>query len=48
MRLLLRSHGPAQALVWLTLAVPLFVSVAGLAIEGGVLLVEGRAIAVRR
>jgi uncharacterized membrane protein len=32
----------AQALVWLTLAVPLFVSVAGLAIDGGVLLDERR------
>jgi Flp pilus assembly protein TadG len=42
MRLLLRSRGSAQALVWLTLAVPLFVSVAGLAIDGGVLLEERR------
>jgi uncharacterized membrane protein len=32
----------AQALLWLTLAVPLFVSVAGLAVDGGVLLEERR------
>lgn len=32
----------AQALVWLTLAVPLCVSVAGLAIDGGILLEERR------
>jgi uncharacterized membrane protein len=32
----------AQALVWLTLALPLFVSLAGLAIDGGVLLDERR------
>jgi Flp pilus assembly protein TadG len=32
----------AQALLWLTLAMPLFVSVAGLAIDGGVLLDERR------
>src|SRR5215470_3459035 len=29
---------PAQALVWLTVAIPLFITVAGLAIDGGVLL----------
>ncbi len=39
---LLRSRHTAQALVWLTVAVPLFVSVAGLAIDGGVLLEERR------
>jgi len=32
----------AQALVWLTLSVPLFVSTAGLAIDGGVLLTSRR------
>jgi putative Flp pilus-assembly TadE/G-like protein len=32
----------AQALVWLILALPLFVSVAGLAIDGGVLLASRR------
>jgi uncharacterized membrane protein len=37
-----RSRDSAQALIWLTLAVPLFVSVAGLAIDGGVLLEERR------
>lgn len=31
-----------QALVWLTLALPLFVSIAGLAIDGGVLLASRR------
>lgn len=31
-------RSPAQALLWLTLAIPLFVSVAGLAIDGGLLL----------
>ena len=33
-----RGQQPAQALVWLAVAVPLFVSMAGLAIDGGVLL----------
>jgi Flp pilus assembly protein TadG len=32
----------AQALVWLTLALPLFLSIAGLAIDGGVLLASRR------
>ncbi len=32
----------AQALVWLTLSLPLFVSIAGLAIDGGVLLASRR------
>jgi len=39
---LFSCRGRAQALVWLTLAMPLFVSVAGLAIDGGVLLDERR------
>ncbi|HEY1298207.1 MAG TPA: pilus assembly protein TadG-related protein [Chloroflexota bacterium] len=38
----LTSRGRAQALVWLTLAIPLFVSIAGLAIDGGLLLDERR------
>src|SRR5439155_24331327 len=39
----LMRHGfAAQALVWLTLALPLFVSIAGLAIDGGVLLASRR------
>src|SRR5262249_30723304 len=42
MRTLLLLRCGAQALVWLTLAVPLFVSVAGLAVDGGVLLEERR------
>jgi Flp pilus assembly protein TadG len=37
-----RWRATAQALIWLTVAVPLFVSVAGLAIDGGVLLEERR------
>jgi hypothetical protein len=32
------SRSAAQAVLWLTLAVPLFVSIGGLAIDGGVLL----------
>jgi Putative Flp pilus-assembly TadE/G-like len=32
----------AQALIWLTLMVPVFVSIAGLAIDGGVLLMSRR------
>ena len=32
----------AQALVWFTLALPLFISIAGLAIDGGVLLASRR------
>src|ERR1700730_7909283 len=35
-----RSNG--QALVWCTLALPLFLSIAGLAIDGGVLLASRR------
>src|SRR5437868_13316623 len=37
-----RRRSRAQALLWLTLAVPLFVSMAGLAIDGGVLLTSRR------
>lgn len=32
----------AQALVWFTLALPLFISIAGLAIDGGILLASRR------
>src|SRR5205807_6584984 len=39
---LMRRRSAAQALVWLTLALPLFVSIAGLAIDGGVLLASRR------
>src|SRR5438477_12689451 len=39
---LMRRRSAAQALVWLTLALPLFVSSAGLAIDGGVLLASRR------
>src|SRR5207237_2876094 len=39
---LMRRRSAAQALVWLTLALPLFVSIAGLAIDGGVLLTARR------
>jgi Flp pilus assembly protein TadG len=42
MRVLPVSRRSGQALLWLMLAVPLFVSVAGLAIDGGVLLNERR------
>ncbi len=38
----MRHRVAAQALVWLTLALPLFVSIAGLAIDGGVLLASRR------
>ena len=38
----MRHRLAAQALVWLTLALPLFVSIAGLAIDGGVLLASHR------
>ena len=38
----MRHRFAAQALVWLTLALPLFISVAGLAIDGGVLLASRR------
>jgi Flp pilus assembly protein TadG len=37
-----RSVAPAQALVWFTLALPVFVSIAGLVIDGGVLLTSRR------
>src|SRR5437870_2850130 len=37
-----RHRLDAQALVWLTLALPMFVSIAGLAIDGGVLLASRR------
>src|SRR5438477_1755106 len=39
---LMRRRSAAQALVWLTLALPLFVSIAGLAIDGGLLLASRR------
>src|SRR5258708_12597521 len=38
----MRHRSAAQALVWLTLALPMFVSIAGLAIDGGVLLTSRR------
>jgi uncharacterized membrane protein len=38
----MRARSVAQALVWLTVCLPLFVSVAGLAIDGGVLLASRR------
>jgi len=38
----MRHRSAAQALLWMTLALPLFVSVAGLAIDGGVLLASRR------
>jgi Flp pilus assembly protein TadG len=38
----MRRRFAAQALVWLTLILPLFVSIAGLAIDGGVLLASRR------
>ena len=38
----MRRRSAAQALVWLTLALLLFVSIAGLAIDGGVLLASRR------
>lgn len=37
-----RGRGRAQALLWFTVAVPLFVAVAGLAIDGGILLSSRR------
>jgi Flp pilus assembly protein TadG len=37
-----RSRFGAQALVWITLALPLLVSIAGLAIDGGILLASRR------
>jgi Flp pilus assembly protein TadG len=36
------SRSGAQALIWFTLMLPLFVSIAGLAIDGGVLLASRR------
>jgi Flp pilus assembly protein TadG len=42
MRPIVRRSGQAQALVWLMLAIPMLVSVAGLAIDGSVLLDERR------
>jgi Flp pilus assembly protein TadG len=36
------TRSAAQALVWFTLALPMFLSVAGLAIDGGVLLASRR------
>src|SRR5260370_15350054 len=38
----MRHRSTAQALVWLTLALPMFVSIAGLAIDGGMLLASRR------
>ncbi len=38
----MRQRCTAQALVWLTLALPMFISIAGLAIDGGVLLASHR------
>jgi Flp pilus assembly protein TadG len=38
----MRRRFAAQALVWLTLCLPLFVSIAGLAIDGGMLLASRR------
>jgi len=38
----MRRHSSAQALVWFTAALPLFLSIAGLAIDGGVLLASRR------
>src|SRR5258708_35818375 len=38
----MRHRFAAQALVWFTLALPMFVSIAGLAIDGGVLLAARR------
>jgi uncharacterized membrane protein len=38
----IRHRFAAQALVWLTLTLPLFISIAGLAIDGGVLLASRR------
>ena len=38
----MRARSAAQALVWFTLALPMFVSIAGLAIDGGVLLTSRR------
>src|ERR1700730_1544103 len=37
-----RRRQAAQALVWFTLALPLFLSIAGLAVDGGVLLASRR------
>jgi Flp pilus assembly protein TadG len=39
---MLSRRASAQALVWFTLALPVFVSVAGLAIDGGLLLTSRR------
>src|ERR1700687_4836155 len=39
---LMRHRSAAQALLWLTLPLPLFISIAGLAIDGGVLLASRR------
>src|SRR5258708_9915730 len=38
----MRHRFAAQALVWFTLALPMFVSIAGLAIDGGLLLTARR------
>jgi uncharacterized membrane protein len=37
-----RPRARGQALIWLTMALPMFVSIAGLAIDGGVLLASRR------
>src|SRR5256885_6317416 len=39
---LMRRRSAAQALVWFTVALPLFLSITGLAIDGGVLLASRR------
>src|SRR5256885_11263163 len=39
---LMRRRSAAQALVWFTLALPMFISIAGLAVDGGVLLASRR------
>jgi Flp pilus assembly protein TadG len=39
---MIRRSTPGQALVWFTLSLPLFISIAGLAIDGGLLLASRR------
>jgi Flp pilus assembly protein TadG len=39
---MMRTRAAAQALVWFTMALPMFLSVAGLAIDGGMLLASRR------
>jgi Flp pilus assembly protein TadG len=38
----MNNRSRAQALVWLTVALPMFVSIAGLAVDGGILLASRR------